>query len=379
MNPKPKFLLIVGNNQTFWTHRVGLAKAIMNDGYELHLATSDATNDKGLKKLGIIPHDLPPYTSSLNPFVQIQIFIKILRIIKTLNPQIIHAITIRYGFLTGFCCRILRLKTPAVFTIAGLGSLFTSDNMGVQCVRFVLARTMKFVFGGKNRAIIFQNSDDGKRLIALGAVSKENAHLVRGSGVDIHEFVVTPEPENAPPVVLFCSRLLKSKGIGEFVHAARILKSKGVEARFVVAGDFALGNHDSVSSDDMKDWVEEGVIEWLGHCNDIVNLMAGCSIFTLPSYYGEGVPKVLLEAAASGRAIVTTTMPGCKDVVENDVTGILVEPRNAWALADALEKLIHDGVLRVQMGLAGRKRVEDYFALDIVNTKTLAVYRHIME
>lgn len=377
MSSKRKFLLVVGNIDTFWTHRIGLARAIVKDGYELHLATSHATNDKRLMDEGIIPHDLPPYTSSLNPITQSLVLMDIMQITKSVNPDIMHAITIRYSFWMGLSRRLLRLKTPAVFTVAGLGSLFLSDAAPVRLVRALIVPMLTFVFGGAPHKVIFQNNDDAKTLMKLGCVEKENAVLIRGSGVDVREFVLSPEPENMAPAVLFCARLLRAKGIGEFVHAARIVKSKGIAARFLVAGDVATGNHDSITQDEIKDWHDEGSIEWLGQCGDIAALMRDCAIVTLPSYYGEGVPKALLEAAATGRPVVTTTMPGCRDVVEDGVSGILVEPKDAWDLAAAFEKLLMDKPLRTSMGLAGRKRAEDLFALDKVNAKTLAVYKGV--
>jgi glycosyltransferase involved in cell wall biosynthesis len=378
VSEKKKFLLIVGNIDTFWTHRIGLARAIIKDGWELHLAASHATQDARLKDEGIIPHDLPAYTSSLNPLKQVQVLRDILSAMKAVQPDMMHAITIRYSFWSGLARKFLRSDTPSVYTIAGLGSLFLSDAPSVRCVRTALVPTLKFVFGGGGHKVIFQNNDDAKRLIKLGCVQKENAALIRGSGVDMNEFSYAAEPDVGVPSVLFCARLLKAKGIGEFVHAARILKSKGIEARFLVAGDVAPGNHDSITQEEIKDWQEEGSIEWLGQRGDIPALMRACSVVTLPSYYGEGVPKVLLEAAATGRPIVTTTMPGCKDVVEDGVSGFLVEPRDAWGLAEALEKLLMDKNLRTRMGEAGRKRAEEMFSLEKVNAKTLAVYRSLM-
>ena len=378
MSEKKKFLLIVGHIDTFWSHRIGLARAIMKDGWELHLATSNATQDARLKDEGIIPHDLPAYTSSLNPLKQVQVLKDIVSTIKVVQPDMMHAITIRYSFWSGLARKFLRSDAPSVYTIAGLGSLFLSDAPPVRCVRTALVPTLRFVFGGVSHKVIFQNNDDAKRLIKLGCVQKENAALIRGSGVDMNEFSYAAEQGEEKPSVLFCARLLRAKGIGEFVHAARILKSKGIDARFLVAGDIAEGNHDSITQEEIKDWQDEGSIEWLGHRKDIPDLMRTCSIVTLPSYYGEGVPKVLLEAAATGRPIVTTTMPGCKDVVEDGVSGFLVEPRDAWALAAALEKLLKDKDLRTAMGLEARKRAEEMFSLEKVNAKTLAVYRSLM-
>ncbi len=372
-----KFLLVVNDMAWFWSHRLPLAKDILKTGAELHLATNNADSDAGIKALGIKGHSLPAHTGSINPLGQIFLALKIFKTLKNVQPEIVHAITLRHAFYTGFASRFTR--TPnAVFTIAGLGSLFESEKPQVKAVRAVVVPLLRFAFGGEGRFVIFQNPDDARLLVRSGAIEKERCVVIRGSGVDPLEFAFMKEEDRDVPVVLFCSRLLKAKGIGEFVHAARILKSKGIRARFQVAGDIAPGNHDTVTQEQLSDWKEEGTVEFLGHRSDMPALMAAANIVTLPSYYGEGVPKVLLEAAATGRAIVTTDMPGCRETVENGVTGILVEARNAWSLAEGLEKLLLDPALRKAMGEKARIRIEDGFTVEKVNAKTMSVYKRLL-
>ena len=372
-----KFLLVVNDMAWFWSHRLPLAKDILNNRWDLHLATNDAENNPRIAALGIAGHNLPPHKSSLNPFNQLALAFRIFRTLQRVKPDIVHAITVRHAFFTGIASRILR--TPrAVFTLAGLGPLFLSDDPKIRLIRAVIVPLFKVAFGGEGRFVIFQNPDDARALVRAGAVKKENCAVIRGSGVDPVQFAYGPEPANDTPVVLFSSRLLKAKGIGEYVHAARILKSKGVEARFQIAGDIYAGNHDSITREQLDDWISEGCIEWLGQRDDMPALMAAANIVTLPSYYGEGVPKVLLEAASTGRAIVTTDMPGCRETVEDGETGLLIEPKNAWALADGIEKLLRDKTLRQDMGRKGRARIEKDFTIETVNAKTLAVYKKLM-
>ena len=372
-----KFLLVVNDMAWFWSHRLPLAKDILAKGWELHLATNDAENNEQIKAFGIMGHNLPPHKSSLNPFNQLMLAYKIIQTLYETKPDMVHAITIRHAFFTGIAARILR--TPrVVFTLAGLGPLFLSDDPKIKAVRAIIVPLFKFAFGGEGRFVIFQNPDDAKALVRAGAVKKEQCAVIRGSGVDPAQFAYTPEPANDVPVILFSSRLLKAKGIGEYVHAARILKSKGVKARFQIAGDIYAGNHDSITREQLDDWISEGSVEWLGQRSDMPALMAAANIVTLPSYYGEGVPKVLLEAASTGRAIVTTNMPGCRETVEDGETGLLIEPKNAWALADGIEKLLADNNLRSEMGKKGRARIEKDFTIETVNAKTLSVYAKLM-
>lgn len=375
--PRKKFLLVVNDMAWFWSHRLPLAKDILAKGWDLHLATNDAENNAEIAALGITGHNLPPHKSSLNPLNQLRLSFAIARALHDVKPDMVHAITVRHAFFTGMAARMLR--TPrAAFTLAGLGPLFSSEDAKIKVIRAVIVPLFKFSFGGKGRFVIFQNPDDAKALLRAGAVLRDNCAVIRGSGVDPEQFAFTPEPANDVPVILFSSRLLKAKGIGEYVHAARILKSKGIKARFQIAGDIYAGNHDSISREQLDDWIAEGAVEWLGHRGDMPQLMAAANIVTLPSYYGEGVPKVLLEAAATGRAIVTTDMPGCRETVEDGETGLLVEPKNAWALADALEKLLGDNGLRAGMGQKARARIEKDFTIEKVNARTMAVYKKLM-
>ena len=372
-----KFLLVVNDMAWFWSHRLPLAKDILKSGAALHLATNDAQTDTQIAALGITGHNLPAHTGGLNPVGQLALAWRIFKTLQEVKPEIVHAITLRHAFFTGIASRFA--KTPnAVFTVAGLGSLFESQKPQVKAVRAIVVPLLRFAFGGEGRFVIFQNPDDAKLLIRSGAIEKERCAVIRGSGVDPAQFAFKPEPQTDTPVVLFCSRLLKAKGIGEFVHAARILKSKGIKARFQAAGDIAPGNHDSVSAEELRHWKEEGTVEFLGQRSDMPQLMADANIVTLPSYYGEGVPKVLLEAASTGRAIVTTDMPGCRETVEKDVTGILVEARNAWSLAEGLEKLLTDPTLRTSMGEKARARIEEGFTVEKVNAKTMGVYKRLL-
>lgn len=378
MTAPVKFLLIVNDMAWFWSHRLPLSKEILKQGWDLHLATNDAAQNSEISKLNITGHDLPTHTGSLNPLNQLKLAFSIFKTLRDVKPDIVHAITLRHAFFTGLASRLAGTKR-AVFTIAGLGTFFSSDDIKIKAIRFVVVPFLKIAFGGQGRFIIFQNPDDARALVSSGAVTRDQCVVIRGSGVDMTQFPLIPEPANDVPVVLFSSRLLKAKGIGEFVHAARILKSKKISARYLVAGDRAPGNHDSIDAQQLEDWKGENIVEFLGHRSDMPRLMAESNIVTLPSYYGEGVPKVLLEAAATGRAIVTTDMPGCREAVEDGVTGILVDPKDGFALADALEKLITDADRRHGMGIAGHARIEEGFTVERVNAKTLAVYKKLLK
>ncbi len=224
--------------------------------------------------------------------------------------------------------------------------------------------------------MILQNPDDLERLAAAGA-ARQRLVLIAGSGVDLQRITPQPEPDG-PVAVLLASRMIWKKGVAILVEAARRLRAEGVAARFLLAGDSDPGNPAAIPPAQLADWAREGVVEWLGFEDDMPALLAGSHIVCLPSSYGEGVPKSLIEGAAAGRPLVTTDTPGCRSIARDGENGILVPPENPDALAAALRRLIEDPALRRQMGARGRAIAEAAFGLDRVNAETLALYRDLL-
>jgi glycosyltransferase involved in cell wall biosynthesis len=224
---------------------------------------------------------------------------------------------------------------------------------------------------------IFQNVDDQNDLVREGIVRSEDARLIRGSGVDVSRFVPSEETPG-DPVVILASRMLWSKGVGEFVEAARLLKKRGVRARYVLSGRVDTENPGGIPEEQLATWQAEGVVDWWAYREDMPRVFAETHIVVLPTYYGEGVPKVLIEAASSGRPIVATSERGCREIVRDGENGLLVPARDPVALADAIATLVGDPVLRSKMGTRGRQIVIDEFSMKHVNAKTLAVYQELL-
>lgn len=372
-----RFLLITDDIGRFWSRHIALAEEIMAAGAELHLATSDAENNPSISALGITGHSLPHYEGGFNPLTQIGLCPQIFTIMRLVRPDIVHVFTLRHAFFAGIAARFSDMPR-AVFTIAGTGAFFTAADPKKKLMRKLCLPLFRFAFGGPARFTIFQSPEDARAFAREGIVRKESCGIIRGFGVDPDRFPFVPETLNHTPMVLFAARLLKSKGIGEFVHAARILKSKGIAARFVATGEAAPQNRDSVTRAEVRDWAEEGTIEWLEKPDDLPVLMQESAILCLPSYDGEGIPDAVPEAASTGRPVVTTDTPGCRETVKDGETGLLVPARDAWALADALEKLIADPGLRRAMGEKARAWVEENAAFSIVNARTMSVYRRLL-
>lgn len=278
----------------------------------------------------------------------------------------------------GLVTRLMRYK-PVTFTVAGLGSLYTAPGLKMKTLRLVVLPLLRFAFGGQGKTIIFQNPDDRQKMIDTKIVKLENTALIRGSGVDLEDFPYMPYEETSEePIILFTSRLVKEKGILDFIEAARILKNEGVKARFVVAGNIYSDNPRSLTISEIRKPDDEGIIEWMGQVTNMAELLTSSMMVVLPSYYGEGVPKVLLETAAIGRPIITCDAPGCREAVEHDVNGILVPPQSPDDIAQAMKSLMNDPEKRAQYGVAGRKRVEEDFNTDHVVTQTIQVYEELL-
>jgi glycosyltransferase involved in cell wall biosynthesis len=268
---------------------------------------------------------------------------------------------------------------PVIFTVAGLGSLYTSPKLKMRIIRFVLMPLMRFAFGGQGSFIIFQNPDDQRVMIDGKIITQEKSTVIRGSGVDLNEFPYCKYSRKGTPIVLFSSRLVKEKGIYDFIEAARILKKKNIYARFQVAGDVYLTNPNFISRKEIQKAHDEGIVEWLGQCKDMCAIISKAQMMVLPSYYGEGVPKILLEAASIGRPIVTCDTPGCREAVEHELNGLLVPPQNPQALSEAIELLLNDVDKGIKYGIEGRERVKKYFHVDKVVSSTLDVYDYSLK
>lgn len=269
-------------------------------------------------------------------------------------------------------------RVPAVVVaISGLGSVFVSNAKRSRWLREAIERIYRLALGHANIKVIFQNPDDRSVLVDAGAIHADRTELIKGSGVALSEYPMRPEPEGVP-VVTFAARLLKDKGVVEFVTAAHILRAKNVRAKFWLVGSSDPENPTSVTEEQMAGWHLEGDVELMGFRTDISDLFAKSNLVVLPSYYGEGLPKVLIEAAACGRAVVTTDHPGCRDAIEADRTGLLVPVRDATALANAIQSLIEDPMRRRKMGAAGRALAEREFSIEQVVEAHLRIYRELL-
>ncbi|WP_158457650.1 glycosyltransferase family 4 protein [Pseudomonas fluorescens] len=368
----PTFLMIVNDPAFFISHRLAVAEGVRKAGYKVHIASMNGDAVKAVEAKGFVHHVLPLSRSGSNPIRELIALFSIWRLLWRTRPDILHLVTIKPVIYGGIAARMAPVK-GVVAAVSGLGFIFLLQGFKAALLRKVICFFYRRALGKKNLRVIFQNSDDRNLLTGLGVLKPVKVELIRGSGVDLDQYPYCPEPEAPIPIVCLAARLLRDKGVLEFVEAATILRGRGVKARFQLIGAIDPGNPATITEAEVAVWREAGHIEILGHRNDIAALFASAHVVTLPSYR-EGLPKVLLEAAACGRAVVTTDVPGCRDAIDPDVTGLLVPVRNAVALADGLQLLISDAGLRQRMGAAGRMLAEREFNLEKVVQQHLDIY-----
>lgn len=369
-------LFIVNSPEFFISHRLALALAARDEGFTVHVATGPGRAREQIEAQGLVHHEIPLSRSGRNPFTELCSLWAIFRLMRSINPRLVHLVTIKPVLYGGLVARIARVPAVVV-AISGLGSVFVSHNRSGVWLRNVIKRIYRLALGHPNIKVIFQNPDDRSVLVNSGAIRTDQTEMIRGSGVALSEYHVHPEPEDAP-VVIFAARLLKDKGVVEFVTAARILSARNVHAKFWLAGSPDPDNPTSVTEEQIAEWRLQDAVEPLGFRSDIADLFARSNVVVLPSYYGEGLPKVLIEAAACGRPVVTTDHPGCRDAIEAGRTGLLVPVRDATALANAIQSLIEDPVGRKKMGAAGRALAEKEFAIEKVVGAHLRIYRDLL-
>jgi glycosyltransferase involved in cell wall biosynthesis len=309
---------------------------------------------------------------SKNPFVEVALVWQLTKIYKDLRPDIVHHVAVKPVIYGSIAAKLAGV--PAVVNaMAGLGFLFSSEKFLARVLRPTIKFVFRFLLNNQRTTVILQNPDDLEVLCGGGIVDRNRVRLIRGSGVDTAIYKRWHETEEVP-IVLLASRLLWDKGIGEFVEAARRIRREGMQVRFVIAGVGDDENPTSISSSQLQEWSEEGDVEIWGHCTDMPAVFAGVHIVCLPTNYGEGVPKVLIEAASCGRPIVATDAPGCREIVIDGKNGILIQVSDSEALATAIRKLLRSPETRSRMGEFGRKLVEEKFALERVNRETLEIY-----
>jgi glycosyltransferase involved in cell wall biosynthesis len=372
-----KLIFYVTEDWYFCLHRLPIARAAREAGFEVVVATRVAEHREGIEREGFRLIPLAMRRRSKNPFRELLAVFEIVQIYRRERPDLVHHVSMKpvlYGSLAAWLAGV-----PAVVNaFTGLGFVFASDRLLAKSLRPGIKLACQAWVNRNECKSLFENPDDQRILTASETLLPERTVLIRGSGVDISVYHPSPEPEGGPIVVTLVARMLLDKGIVEFIEAVRLLKHKGMTFRAILVGEPDPENPASIPEDQLLAWQSEGAIEWWGQRGDIPAVWAQSHIAVLPTTYGEGLPRTLLEAAACARPIIATDVPGCREIVQHESNGLLVPVTDHSALARAIERLISDQDLRRTMGRKGRELVKREFAESKVVQKTLDVYRSML-
>jgi glycosyltransferase involved in cell wall biosynthesis len=376
MTPRPKLLYLVSEDWYFVSHRLSLAFAAKEAGFDVAVATrvtdhGDEIRDAGLN---LIPIKLA--RSGLNPVHEASTIAELSAVFAREKPDLVHNVALKPVIYGAWAARKAGAK-GVVNALMGLGWVFSSDSLKARALRPFVRHALRQALSAPGTRTIVQNADDAALIANQQLARRDNIRLIRGSGVNPAEYAAEDAAVDVPLVVL-PARLLIAKGVREFIAAAAQLKAQGVKARFALVGEPDTDNPAAISHEEILDAVVAGNVEHWGWRTDMPDVFAEASLVCLPTFYGEGVPKALIEAAAAARAIVATDVPGCREIVRPGENGWLVPPRNVEALAIALRQAIAQPGLCAEFGARGRHMVEHEFSLDVVIRETLAVYNELV-
>lgn len=373
--PRTKLLFVVTEDWYFWSHRLPMARAAMDAGFEVAVAARVTAHRERIEALGIRVLPLRLDRRSANPLAESRAVTELFRLYRRERPDIVHHVAMKPVLYGSLAARMAGVGA-VVNAMAGMGFVFTAESLNARLLKPTITAAFGFLLNRPGSRLLVQNEDDATLFRDAGIVAADRISIIPGSGVDTDAF--TPRPEPPPPVTALCvARLLRDKGIGELVEAARLLHRDGVPIRIRIAGDPDPANPASIPAATLERWRNEGIVDFLGRRTDIADLYAGSHIAVLPSYR-EGMPKSLLEGAASGLPLVTTDVPGCRALVRHEENGLLVPARDARALADALKRLALDADLRRRLGSQARRDAETIYSEAAIGRAVVALYDELV-
>ncbi|MGH8184329.1 MAG: glycosyltransferase family 4 protein [Rhodanobacteraceae bacterium] len=374
-----KVVLFANTDWYLFNFRRSLALALQGEGYDVLLVSPPGEYGPRLRALGLRWRPLRMNRRSVNPLRESALLMRVADLLRRERPALLHNFTIKCAVYGSLASRLVRVPAR-INSVDGLGYVFASSDHKARLLRPVVRRLLRSAMGGRRAQLILQNPDDKAAFETLKLVAPGCVDLIPGAGVDCTRYVPCRRGKapDRQPCVLLAARLLWEKGIAEYAEAARTLRAQGRKVRFLLAGMPDPGNPASVPEATLRAWVKEGLIEWLGHVGDMRALYASVDVVVLPSYYREGLPTSLTEAAACGLPLITTDMPGCRDVVTDGKDGLLIAPRDAEALANAVARLLDSPELATRLGNAARAKALALFDERIVNRRTLEVYRTLL-
>jgi len=371
---RKKLLYFVTEDWYFVSHRIDLATEAKNKGFDITVLTNVKKHGDIIRSKGFNLINLNVDRHGKNIIQDIKIIYKIFNIYRRERPDIVHHIALKPVLYGTFCAMLTRIRL-IINTFPGMGYLFESNNYIHRIYTEIIYLIFRIIFYFGNVQTIVQNTETKENFIRRKISKSSKIHLIRGSGVNLSRYSEGNILHNNTPIILFASRLLWQKGIKDFVEVANLVREYNKNIKFVIVGEPDEGNPNSVDESVLREWQNSGSIEWWGYRDDMPKIIRGSSIICLPTYYGEGIPKILIEAAACCKPIIATNVPGCREIVIDKFNGFLVPVHQPHIIADKINILINDTKLCRVMGAEGRKLVKTFFSIKIINTKTINLYK----
>ncbi|MEW9624793.1 glycosyltransferase family 4 protein [Rhodanobacter geophilus] len=375
-----KAVLFANTDWYLYNFRRSLAMSLRQQGYDVLLISPPGPYGGKLRALGLRWEPLPMARRSLNPLREAALLWHLVRLLQRERPMLVHGFTIKCAVYGSLAARLAGVPAR-VNAVAGMGYVFTSPHVKARLLRPLVRGLLRLALGGSGARLILQNADDVALFRQAGLVDPQHIRLIRGSGVNCAQFAAgthTKAPGDGRMRVLLASRLLWDKGLAEFVTAIRQLRLQGCAVHALLAGTPDPGNPAAVPEATIREWVAEGLVTWLGHVDDMAGLLGSVDVVVLPSHR-EGLPRTLVEAAACGLPLVTTDVPGCREVVTDGIDGLLVPKGDGEALAQAIRRLHEDPGLAQRLGEAARLKARSQFDERIVIQRTLGVYAELCD
>jgi len=373
----PSVLFAVTEDWYFWSHRQPLAAYLQRKGCKISLATRFNKHERDCTQMGIAAFAISFERSLRHPFRDLAALIGLYRAIRSVRPDIVHLVShkpILLSALSLFACS--QTKFIAAFT--GMGYLFTSSDNKARWFQRLVVFALRIILRRPNVTILVQNDEDRRLLTDERIGRAERTVIISGVGVDTDVFDYSEIDFSSNQIVVLPARLIRDKGIEEFIAAAREVRRLGMDCRFVLVGAEDPDNPAAIAAAQIDSWVREGVVEWWGHRDNMPEVYRAAHIVCLPSYR-EGLPKVLLEAAACGRPIIASDISGCREICHHGINGTLIKVRNSKSLAAAVVELLHQPDRQKQFGMAGRKLVKKNFSVEKIGAETLQLYRSVLD
>ena len=370
-----KLFIIVNQDSFFLSHRRPVAEEALAQGYDVTIVAQDTGRSADIKALGLGFIDLPIDKAGVNPLKEASTFWFLYRLFRREKPDIVHNVGLKAILWGGLAARLAGVR-GIVSAVSGLGVLFSPDYPH-QALRKAVTSVLKYIHRSESVCCIFHNMEDRDVLLRAGVVNEKQCFRTMGSGIDLEEYAYCPEPSEGKIHILFTARMVEDKGVLVLVDAASRLKDEFAESvDFILCGGLDT-NPNAITKEQLESLCDGTYIKWLGMRSDVLKLLRESHIFAFPSYYKEGLPKSCIEAAAVGRPVVTCDSTGCRDAVEDGVTGFLVPVKDSEALAERLRWLITHPQERKMMGEAARAFAEKTFSIKEVVDIHMEIYRRV--